>query len=463
MGVVSVFVGRKSELDELKKQYSSNDFQFTVIYGRRRIGKTELIKQFMKDKNAIYFMATESSGDKNLELLSKVVLQHSGTKFRFGKFESYETLFDFIAEVSRHERLVFVIDEYPYLAEAYPEISSMIQKYCDHFWKDTMLQLILCGSSMSFMENQVLGLKSPLYGRRTTQIKLKEFNYFETEEFLKSMKKEDIAVLHAVTGGVVEYLSYIDKTKDLDSNLVTLFFKDSGRMYEEPASFLKQELREPRVYNEILDVIAKGARKNNEIATKVHRSTGALNNYLDSLIELGIIMKEKPIGEDTSRKTIYRIKNGAFRFWYRYVFPNMSAIEIGLGDRLYREQVKEDLSNFMGEEFEEIFLDHFDLLNKQGDLPALITSRGRWWGNNSKLKREEEIDLIGYGKDLAVFCEVKWTNKKVDIDVLESLMEKSMLFSSIEKHYILFSKSGFTKRIMEKTKDNEGIQLVSFL
>ena len=461
--MIIVFVGRKKELAELNKQYSSHDFHFTVIYGRRRIGKTEMIKQFVKDKNAIYFMATESSGEKNLELLSKIVLEHSETKFKFGKFDSYEALFDFLAELSKDERLVFIIDEFPYLAEAYPEISSVIQKYCDHTWKETMLQFVLCGSSMSFMENQVLGLRSPLYGRRTSQIKLKEFDFFETEEFLKPMGKKDIAVIHSATGGVAEYLSYIDTKKDLESNLISLFFQDSGRMYEEPVSFLKQELREPRVYNEILDVIAKGARKNNEIATKVHRSTGAINNYLDNLIELGILIKEKPIGENTSRKTIYKIKNGAFRFWYRYVFPNMSAIELGLGQRLYREQVKEDLPNFMGEGFDEIFLDYFDLMNVEGKLPSLITSRGRWWGNNPKLKREEEIDLVGYGKDLAVFCEVKWKNKKVDIDILESLMVKSMLFSDLNKHYILFSKSGFTKGVIDKAEDNDQIQLVTFL
>jgi len=458
-----VFVGRKKEMAELNKQYSSHDFHFTVIYGRRRIGKTEMIKQFVKNKNVIYFMAMESSGEKNLELLSKIVLEHSETKFKFGKFESYEALFDFLAELSKQERLVFVIDEFPYLAEAYPEISSIIQKYCDHDWKETMLQFVLCGSSMSFMENQVLGLRSPLYGRRTSQIKLKEFDFFETEEFLKPMDKKDIAVLHSATGGVAGYLSYVDTEKDLESNLISLFFEDSGRMYEEPVNFLKQELREPRAYNEILDVIAKGARKNNEIATKVHRSTGAINSYLDNLIELGILIKEKPIGENTSRKTIYKINNGAFRFWYRYVFPNMSAIELGLGQRLYREQVKEDLSNFMGEGFEGIFLDYFDLMNIEGKLPSLITSRGRWWGNNPKLKREEEIDLVGYGKDLSVFCEVKWTNKKVDIDILESLMAKSMLFPDLKKHYVLFSKSGFTKGIIEKAENNKQIQLVTFL
>lgn len=412
-----MFAGREEELNSLERQYNSSNFHFTVIYGRRRIGKTERIRQFIKRKNAIYFMATETSGEKNLEMLSKVILERSGTEFRFNGFSDFEALFDYLAGISKSERMVFVIDEFPYLAASYPEISSLIQKHCDDKWSDTRLHLILCGSSMSFMEKQVLGAKSPLYGRRTAQIRLKEFSYFETEAFLAPMKKEDIAVLHCATGGVAEYLSYIDRGKTLDENLTDLFFSTSGRMYEEPISFLKQELREPGAYNAILDAIAGGARKNNEIATKVQKSTGAINNYLDHLIELGILIKEKPVGEETSRKTIYRIRDGSFRFWYRYVFPNMSAFEIGLGDRLYREQVKEDLPNFMGEGFEEIFIDHFDRMNKEGALPFLITSRGRWWGNNAKLKREEEIDLVGFGRDAAIFCEAKWTNRKIGMEL----------------------------------------------
>jgi AAA+ ATPase superfamily predicted ATPase len=456
------FVGRKKELNQLNRQYLSSDFHFTVIYGRRRIGKTELIRQFMKDKKVIYFMAMESSGEMNLEHLSKIVLADADPKFRSTTFDSYEALFDYVAEAARNERLVFVIDEFPYLAQTFPEISSIIQKYCDHIWKDTMLQLILCGSSMSFMENQVLGVKSPLYGRRTAQIKLKAFSFFETEELLNPMKKEDIAVLHCATGGIAEYLSHIDPSKDLEENLIALFFEDTGRLYEEPANFLKQELREPRVYNSILDVIASGARKNNEIATKVNKTTGAINNYLDNLIELDILVKEKPVGERTSKKTIYRIKDGTFRFWYRYVFPNMSAIEIGLGKRLYKELVKDDLSNFMGEGFEEIFFDYFDAMNRDGLLPSMITSRGRWWGNNPALKREEEIDLLGYGADLMVLCEVKWTRKKVDIEVLHGLMEKSRLFP-LEKYFILFSKNGFTRKVMDEAEGNKKIRLISFL
>lgn len=458
-----MFVGREEELNSLERQYNSSDFHFTVIYGRRRIGKTELIRQFIKGKNAVYFMATESSGEKNLEMMSKVILERSGAEFRFNGFSDFEALFDYLAVISKSERLVFVIDEFPYLAEAYPEISSLIQKYCDHEWSDTRLHLILCGSSMSFMENQVLGAKSPLYGRRTSQIRLKEFSYFETEAFLAPMKKEEIAVLHSATGGVAEYLSYIDRKKTLDENLTDLFFSTSGRMYEEPISFLKQELREPGAYNAILDVIAGGARKNNEIATKVQKSTGAINNYLDNLIELGILIKEKPVGEATSRKTIYRIRDGSFRFWYRYVFPNMSAIEIGLGDRFYREQVKEDLPNFMGEGFEEIFIDYFDRMNKDGALPFLVTSRGRWWGNNAKLKREEEIDLVGFGRDSAIFCEVKWTSRKIGMEVIDQLIEKSMLFAAPEKHFILFSKSGFTKTVMDEYESNNQIHLIRFL
>ena len=458
-----MFVGRKKELQLLNQQYDSGKFEFTVLYGRRRIGKTELLKQYIQGKAAIYYVAIESNEQTNLELLSKSVHQYSRKEQGYAPFSDYMALFDHFTELAKNQRLILVIDEYPYLAEAYPEISSLIQKYCDNQWQETKLHLILCGSSMSFMENQVLGAKSPLYGRRTTQIRLKEFNYFETEELLRPMPKEDIAVLHCVTGGVAEYLKFVHKSQDLAANLISLFFTDSGRLVEEPLNFLKQELREPKVYNSILDAIARGASRNSEIASKVNLPAGSLNRYLENLMELGIVIKETPMGNSSSRKTIYRIRDGSFRFWYRYVFPNMSTIELGLGKRLYREYIEKDLSNYMGEGFEKIFLDHFDRMNEQGELPGLITSRGRWWGTDVENKREAEIDLVGKGGNLTIYAEVKWTNEAVGLKILTGLLEKSQLIHSLDKYYIVFSKRGFSTGAVEFAEQSDKIRLVSFL
>ena len=458
-----MFIGRKKELNTLNAQYQSNNFEFTVLYGRRRIGKTQLLSQFIKDKNAIYYMAIEAGYQTNLDLMSKTINSKIDKANYLSSFKDFDQLFSYLTELAKKERTVFVIDEYPYLAQSVPEISSLIQKYCDHYWKDTKLQLILCGSSMSFMEAQVLGSKSPLYGRRTAQIKLKPFTYFETEQFLYPMPKEDIAILHCATGGIAEYLNYVNPLINLKSNIIQLFLKDSSRLYEEPINFLKQELREPKVYHSILNAIANGASKNNTIATKINMQTGSLNRYLDNLIDLGIIMKESPINEDGSRKSIYRIYDGSFRFWYQFVLPNMSAIELGLGEEVYQSSIEKNLSIFMGEGFEKICLDYFDKLNQEGKLPTLITKRGRWWGNNPKLKREEEIDIIGISKDLIIFSEVKWTKELIDLSIVNELIEKSLVLNPKKSHYILFSKNGFTDAVTQFSKQAKNITLITFL
>ena len=458
-----MFIGREKELKILQEHNQSTKFEFTVLYGRRRIGKTELLKQFITNKDAIYYMATETSKETNLELLSKSFFSYTNQTYNLTSFKDYEQLFHAISQEAKDKHLIFIIDEFPYLAQSMPEISSIIQKFCDHEWKETKLHLILCGSSMSFMEEQVLGVKSPLYGRRTSQIKLNPFTYFETETYLSKMPKESIAILHSITAGIAEYLSYVDQDRDLQHNIIKLFLSDSARLYDEPINFLKQELREPKTYHSILNAIANGASKNNTIATKLNMQTGSLNKYLDNLLELGIIKKESPINDKNTRKTIYRINDGTYRFWYQFVLPNLSAIELGLGDKIYTEYIEPALSDFMGESFEQIYIDFFDRLNVDMLLPELITKRGRWWGNNPKMKREEEIDLIGYGKTTTLFSEVKWTNKKLDINVVNDLIEKSKLIKADKPYYIFFSKNGFTDAVYELTHQSTNIKLISFL
>lgn len=455
-----MFVGRTRELELLERQHHSGRFEFTTIYGRRRIGKTELIRQHIRGKRALYYMALESNPETNLELLSRLVTEF-GDHQRQEPVSSYEDLFSRITALAARERLVFVIDEFPYLAQAYPEISSLIQKFCDHQWKTSQLHLILCGSTLDSPDQNVTG-SSPLYGRRTAQIRLKPFDFFETQELLAPMSKEDTAILYCATGGVAEYLDYVDPEKTLEQNLVALYFTDSGRLYEEPINFLKQELREPRIYNTILNAIARGANKLGEIASKARLDNREVAIYLDQLLELGIIQIDSPLG-GSPRKSLYRIADGSFRFWFRYVFPNMSAIELGAGRRLYHSYIEKDLANFMGEGFERIFLDYFDRMNARGELPVLVTQRGRWWGNNAAARREEEIDLIGRGGDQLIFAEVKWTRRRIDQAVITDLITKSRLVKGDHRYYLFFSKTGFTKKAMAYAQQRDNIRLVTFL
>ena len=312
------------------------------------------------------------------------------------------------------------------------------------------------------MENQVLGYKSPLYGRRTAQFKINAFNFFESMHFFDAFVKEDKAVLYGVTGGIPEYLIKINPNKTVKENIIDLFLTPSGHFYEEPTNLLKQELREPAVYNGIIEAIAEGASRLNEIAMKCGLESNKCAKYLKSLISLGIVRKEIPVTESASKKSIYLLDDMMFRFWYRFVFPNMSGVVSGLGNAIYDVDVQDNLSAYMGLVFEEICKQYIIEEAKKNNLPFLIGNIGRWWGNNPKEKRQEEIDILAYRKNNGIFAECKWTNSLVDIDVLYDLQAQSELFPYKNNWLWLFAKRGFTDRLIEEAEKHENIRLVAF-
>ena len=459
-----MFIGRERELKKLNTLYKSNQFEFAVFYGRRRVGKTTLINEFIKDKNSIYYMAIEGTKKENLQGFSKALFSNTGIESHFPEFSDFATLLDYIDSLcEKHERLIIAIDEFPYLASSYPAISSMIQSHIDQCWKNSKLFLILCGSSMSFMEEQVLGYKSPLYGRRTVQFKIHPFNYFEFRPMLENYSPEEQAVLYGITGGIPEYLSRIDSSRSMDENIINLFFDESGRLFDEPSNLLKQELKEPATYHSIISAIASGASRMNEIATKTGLETSGCSNQISSLITLGIVRKEVPITENlSSKKTLYHLDDNMFLFWYRFVRPNLSSIIRGIGETIYETLVRPQLSDFMGSVFEEICQQYLYLPEVYTTLPFPIGNSGRWWGNNPAKKRQEEIDIMAVQESRALFCECKWRNSPVTLDVIELLKERGELFQYTDKYYIIFSKSGFTDQVVDYAEKHKNTMLVSF-
>lgn len=458
-----MFVGRKSELEKLEKMYKSNHFEFPVFYGRRRVGKTTLIKEFCKNKKAIYFMATQTNEKTNLENLSKAIfslIMPNSTSFPI--FRNFDELFQYIYDISKEERIILVIDEYPYLADSFKAISSIIQANIDMKLKDSKLFLILCGSSMSFMENQVLGYKSPLYGRRTAQFKVKPFNFFEAAQYLNEFSNEEKAIIYGITGGIPEYLSHFDNNLSLENNIIELFLTESGKMFEEPINLLKQELREPQLYNVIITAIAKGASRLNQISTASGIESAVCSKYLSTLISLGIVKKELPITETISKKSIYVLEDQMFRFWYRFVFSNISGIVSEQGKLIYKMDILPQLNAYMGYVFEQISIQYLWKLLKENKAPFFYNKIGRWWGNNPTKKRQEEIDILAEREENALFGECKWKNDLVDIDVLNDLIEQSKIFNYKTNWIYLFSKSGFTSRCIDASKSSEYISLICF-
>jgi len=456
-----MFVGRTMELDNLNKRYKNGKFEFAVIYGRRRVGKTTLINEFIKDKETVFYTGIEGNSKENLEGLSKSIYSLSSDfADASGTFKGFQEALETVFKIAEKRRIVFVIDEYPYLANSYKSISSVLQVLIDKHKDTSKMFLILCGSSMSFMEEQVLGYKSPLYGRRTCQFKILPFEFFEATKYFTKFNRIDLATIYGITGGIPLYLSLMDENLSVEENIKNNFLEPNSYLFEEPSNLIKQECRDPAQYNSIIKAIATGASKMSEICTKTGIDTALATSYLGKLISLGIVRKEKPFGSGNTRKTIYVLEDSMFRFWYRFIPDNIAAINRRLTDAVYR---KIDISAFMGGVFEEICKQYLWEQNRQGKAAIAFTDLGRWWGNDPNKKQEAEIDLMGTGdNNSALFGECKWTNEKVDAAVLDGLIYKSTLFHHSNTHFYLFAKTGFTRGCQEKAKAHGKVTLVKF-
>lgn len=463
-----MFIGRDRELNSLKKMYLSDKFEFVVIYGRRRVGKTALINRFINDKNligdkkVIYFMGIESSERQNLENFSSSIIESSSGISAQNTFASFQAALEYVFKLSMDERLILVIDEYPYVARSSKSLASTLQLMIDKYKDMSKLMLILCGSSMSYMEDNVLAYKAPLYGRRTAQIKLLPFDFRETCLYLKNMKDEDKAMIYGAVGGTPQYLLQINDRLSVEENIKDTFLNPVSFLFEEPVNLLKQEVREPAIYMAIITAIATGASRMSEISTKVGEDTNVCAVYIKNLIDLGIVKKETPYGEKISKKTIYRIEENMFRFWYRFVLENNSIIMRGASDIVYK-RISPDFSDYMGEVFEEICTQYLWKMLIEGKTPVQFSAIGRWWGNNHKEKKQVEIDIMAeQDKSTALFGECKWRNEKLDTEVLDTLIERGQLFPYKNQFYYLFSKSGFTKGCIDKAGEMGNVILVDF-
>ena len=388
------FYCREEELRKLNKRYHAGDFECIIIYGRRRVGKTTLINEFCKDKPTIFFSALNTTEIENLESLSKSIMNYERPDMDVTpEFKTYDAALDELTALATHERIVFVIDEYPYLAKAKPSISAMLQHIIDHKWNNSKMFLILCGSSMSFMEDQVLGQESPLYGRRTGQFKIAPLDYKESAVFHPDLSNEDNALIYGITGGVPHYINKLGVKESVDEALLDNLFDRSSYLYEEQANLLKQELREPAIYNAIITAIAQGASRINDIALKTGQENSVVSKYLGTLIDLGIVKKETPVTEKIGKKTIYELADNFFRFWYRFVPANMSAIDSGRIQKSYANSIKKNLPDYMGLTFEHMCRDY--LLYYEKDLPIELNQVGQWWGTDNKNKKQVQIDIVG--------------------------------------------------------------------
>ncbi len=458
-----MFIGRTYELNLLEKCYKSNQSEFVVLYGRRRIGKTELLKTFCKDKPAIFYTALQITDAMQLEKFSAVISDYFDEGKYNRQYRDWDSLFAFIAnQIKPSQKLVLVIDEFPYAVENNIGLPSVIQKYWDHALKDIPFMLIISGSSVSFIENEVLGSKNPLYGRATSIYKLSELSFEDARAFMPELSVNEQVEYYSVFSGVPHYLNQIDPQLSLRDNIKNSILQTGSILFSESEFLLKQELREVSVYNAIIEAIAMGNTKSNDIAMCTGVAVTRLPYYINSLLNLGIIEREYPVTLKTkerskSRFGLYKIANDFFRFYYRYIYPYNSEISEGAADIIIDDIIVATLSDFTAKTFEKVAYQYIWALNIQGRLAYRYTKIGRYW------HKDTEIDLLGFNhKRQYLFAECKWTSQPVGVDVLIKLEKKSEQFDCSTKLFIILSKSGFKKSLIALQASRKDIVLIDF-
>lgn len=448
------FIDRKRELAALGKFWKAKPAQFIVLYGRRRMGKTELIKEFVKNRPHIYFLSRLINEHVNLKLLGRSVGEYYGDEILQNRgFEDWEEFFHYIRGHIR-ERMVIAIDEFPYLIEANKGIPSIFQAGWDEYLKDSNIFLILCGSSMAMMEEKVLSHKTPLYGRRTGQILLRPLPFSEIKGFYPELSFDRRLELYSIAGGNPGYLNKLDPGLSLTDNIRENVLRPEAYLYNEVEFILREELREPRNYMAILKAIALGRNRISEICNETGMDKSALHKYLYILEDLHLIEKEVPVTEKNplkSRKGIYRLRDRFFQFWFKYILQNKGAIEIGRTGFVLNK-IRKDFNHLVAQNYEGVSRERlWDFSQQIFNFDKI----GRWW------KKDEEIDIIALNQDekKILFGEVKWRNKPVGTNIYDNLRKKTDKVEwqreERKEYYCLFSKSGFTDAMIRLARQNK--------
>lgn len=458
-----MFVGRTEELAVLEQLYHRDVFQMAVVYGRRRVGKTRLLEEFSRNKPTLFFTARIQSSVANLRDFSRAVASFFELPNSMPPFGSWADALSFVASQMAKSSvpLLFVFDEFPYAAQTEPSLPSTLQVTIDHEFLGTHGCMVLCGSNEDFMESEVLGRKSPLYGRRNAQIRLQPFDCLDAAKMLGDLPPEELVRYYATFGGTPYYLAQIDLDAPYETNVERLMFSMYGLLYEEPMMLLRQELREPALYNSVLSAVGAGATKPKAIAERAGVEQSSVAKYLQVLSDLGLIRRSVPLGENpaASRRGIYRIDDPFFSYWYRFVAPCVGSIEEGAGTAAARQSAfGEALSTYVGAQFETVCRQWLVRRNRDGTLPFLASSFGKWWGTDPEAREEVDIDVVAANGATrsALFGECKWRGSFDESEAIRTLEKRSHLVQGYDHAwYVLFSKKPLHDATLAKLAERD--------
>lgn len=473
------FIGRESELKFLQDKYNENKAQLIFLYGRRRVGKTETLREFCKDKPHIFISCTESSDNVQLLKFSQCILKEDIVSKKYvTEFSNWEKAFRAILELPYGDKKkLVVIDEFPYMCKGNKSIPSILQNLWDIEFKDQNVMIILCGSALSFIEKDLLAEKNPLYGRATGIYKMKPLGFYDAIRFFPNYSDQDKIFAYSILGGIPHYLKQFDPNLSIEENVKRNILTKGSILYSEVDFLLHQELREISVYNSIIEAIALGSTKLNDISQKsLINDTSKTSVYLKNLIELGIVERifsvdTKTKEESNTSRGIYVLTDNFFRFWYAFGFTNLSLLEDGDINGVYKHFIKPSLSEFVSYNFEDVCKQFISELQKEDLLPFHYTRIGKWFGKttvrDNKIEgclrsAETEIDLLALSKNEKEYLvgECKFKNKPFNYtEYLEITAKLLSLQKNAKFFYALFSLTGFDEKVLKQSDSDDNLYL----
>ncbi|MFP3872733.1 MAG: ATP-binding protein [Candidatus Aenigmatarchaeota archaeon] len=441
------FIDRDEELDFLESQNEERP-SLAILYGRRRVGKTTLVERFCRDKKHVYYTAPESNKKEQLEEVYQVVYEELEDELIKDLKHDWETLLRYLKD----KDLIIVLDEFPYIIRADDSIPSKIQRLWDKELKESNLFLILTGSSISMMEDEVLSPKSPLYGRRTGQWKLEPFSFKNAKDFFPEYSFEDKVKAYSILGGIPYFLEQFDVKVSIKENIRENILNKGSVLHNEVEFLMREEFRDPMNYYTILKSISRGNTKFSEIQNDTGIDKNNLSSYLSVLRNLHLVKRRTPITKKESKKGRYYLEDKFFRFWFNFIFPNKSQLETK--DEILLDRIMKDLDRFVSFVFEDICREM--LTYEYGEYEV-----GRWW------YKEDEIDIVALNEreNKILLGECKWSKNEVDFGLLNDLKKKTKKVrwndEEREEEYTLFSRSGFSDELEEYADDSEELRLYS--
>jgi AAA+ ATPase superfamily predicted ATPase len=436
-----MFVNRINELHALEDEYVKKHATFSVIYGRRRVGKTALISQFIQDKPHIYLYITLSDLDSQLPSFGDEIKKFAPASMQaYLNFQSFEEGIEFLSTLQLSQKLVLVIDEYQYIALKDKAFSSKLQRLWDMKLQHTNIHLILCGSVLSVIQSEVLNYTAPLYGRRTSQFHIQPLRFHHIKEFLPSLDKLTQMLVFSSFGTIPKYLAEYDEALSFEENVEKKILNKNSYLYSEGNFLLKEEITDSASYFSILKSIANGNRKIGAIASSLEVNSSYLSKYMLKLIELDIVEKEIPITEKNPSKSkfgLYKIKDKFLHFWFFYVYKNYNSLEIEQTKPVLDEIALNFNDRFVSFAFEDAMIEDIRM-NAQKYCDFVPIKIGRWWNN------KEEIDIVAYDDKNILFVECKWQNTTNKESVKQRLIEKAKeLVSDKKAHYMVVTKEDY--------------------